>query len=55
MMKRCNSVLEGYEDKLHLVEKFLRIRDQVRRIHSHAEEKGLTEIAGLSGEVLEEL
>ena len=23
LVKRCNRILEGYEDKLHLVEKFL--------------------------------
>ena len=38
MIKRCNHTLEEYEGKLHLVEKFIRIRDQIRRIRRLAEE-----------------
>ena len=32
LVKRCQKTLEGYESKLHLVEKFLSIRDKVNRI-----------------------
>ncbi len=32
LIKRCNQTLKGYEDKLHLVEKFMSIRDKVQRI-----------------------
>ena len=32
MIKRCNKTLEEYEQKLHLVEKFLNIRAQVKQI-----------------------
>ena len=32
MIRRCNHTLEEYEGKLHLVEKFIRIRDQIRKI-----------------------
>ncbi|MBQ8307152.1 MAG: YlxM family DNA-binding protein [Blautia sp.] len=55
MIRRCNKILEEYEEKLHLVEKFVRIRSQVQRIRELADAVGQTEIAGLSGEILEEL
>ncbi len=32
LVKRCDKTLQGYEDKLHLVEKFLAIREKVHRI-----------------------
>ena len=32
LIKRCNKTLEGYEEKLHLVRKFLVIREQVTEI-----------------------
>ena len=55
MIRRCNRILEEYEEKLHLVEKFVRIRGQVQKIRTLAAARGETEIAGLSDEVLEEL
>ncbi len=32
MVKRCQKTLEGYEEKLHLVEKFIVIQERVRQI-----------------------
>ncbi|MEE1086078.1 MAG: DNA-binding protein [Schaedlerella sp.] len=32
MVRRCQKTLEGYETKLHLVERFLIIKEQVRQI-----------------------
>lgn len=32
LVKRCQKILEGYETKLHLVEKFLSIREKVHEI-----------------------
>ncbi|MDO4649116.1 MAG: YlxM family DNA-binding protein [Eubacteriales bacterium] len=55
MIRRCNGILEGYEEKLHLVEKFVNIRGEVRRIHELASREGSDEIAAISGRVLEEL
>ena len=55
MIKRCNHTLEGYEGKLHLVEKFIRIRDQVREIRRIADQCQLQKIADISNEILEEL
>lgn len=33
MIKRCNNKLEAYEKKLHLVKKFVSIRDDIKKIH----------------------
>ncbi len=32
LVKRCNSILEGYEDKLQLVKRFLSIREKAQQI-----------------------
>lgn len=55
MIRRVNKALEEYEEKLHLVEKFVNIRSQVRRIHDLAETYHAEEIAAISNEILEEL
>ena len=55
MIKRCNKTLEDYEDKLHLVDKFLNIRAQVKRIHELAGQYHADEIAVISNMILEEL
>ena len=55
MIRRCNHTLEGYEQKLHLVEKFLCIREQVRKISRIAEKYHDREIEEISKEILEEL
>ena len=55
MIKRCNKILADYEDKLRLVEKFLNIRQQVKRIHELAGEYQAQEIIEISDEILEEL
>ena len=52
MIKRCNKILEDYESKLHLVEKFLHIREKVHRIHDLT---GDEDIKALAHEILEEL
>ena len=55
LVKRCQKTLEGYEMKLHLVEKFLNIRAQVKQIRVLAQEYHSDEIANISNEILEEL
>ena len=55
MIKRCNHTLEEYENKLHLVDKFLNIRKQIKRIKELADQYHADEIAELSNEILEEL
>ncbi len=37
MIKRCDTKLSGYESRLHLVEKFMKIRQDVEQIHDIAE------------------
>lgn len=38
MMKRCSRILSGYEEKLHLVEKFLKTKEKVATINRLANE-----------------
>lgn len=55
MIRRCDKALEDFEDKLHLVERFLKIRGQVQRIQKLSEAEGITTITEISREILEEL
>ena len=62
LIKRCGRILEGYEEKLHLVEKFLKIRDSVRRIQALTDPQNSAEAGGrmrqireISSNILEEL
>ena len=61
LIKRCNKTLAGYEAKLHLVEKFLAIKEKVHQINEVLEaeqtEMGMLidNIKKISTEILEEL
>ena len=62
MIKRCSRKLSDYEKKLHLVEKFLSIKQDVEEIHSltqkfheSKDEKVMEHIATISNQILEEL
>lgn len=33
LLKRCDKILTGYEEKLHLIEKFLKTKEMVGEIH----------------------
>lgn len=56
MIKRCNKLLSDYEEKLHLVEKFLSVKEKVERIRLLCKEyEGHKEIERISNEILEEL
>ena len=62
LIKRCNQTLKGYEDKLHLVEKFMTIRDKVQRIdelldgyEADKAEDILKNIREISDQIIEEL
>ena len=61
LIKRCNKILEEYEAKLHLVEKFLSIKEKVHQINELLEESKtdesqlMQEIREISGEIIEEL
>ena len=53
LIRRCDRILEDYEEKLHLVEKFLKNREKVEEIQNAAEEP--SRVKALSREILEEL
>ena len=62
MIKRCNKTLEGYEEKLNLVEKFMFIKQKVHEINllledyeDQNEAELIQKVRKLSGEIIEEL
>ena len=62
MVKRCTKTLEGYESKLHLIEKFQTAIGMVTKIHTltkefykNHDEAVLEEIEQISNQILEEL
>lgn len=61
LIKRCNRILEEYEEKLHLVEKFISIKEKVHQISDlletakSDESQLIQEIRQISGEIIEEL
>ena len=65
LMKRCDRLLVEYEERLHLVERFVRIRDRVREIRrlaagadasaGTASGGNMTEIDRIAAEILKEL
>lgn len=55
MVRRCDKTLDEYEEKLHLVNRFLMIRKQIQRIMEISDENGNQEISRISRDILEEL
>ena len=62
MIKRCTKTLEGYEAKLHLIEKFQNAKTKVEQIHTltkqfhqNHDETLIGEIEQISNQILEEL
>lgn len=66
LVKRCDRILEGYEEKLMLVDKFMTSKEKVKKIHditkqfdsldiSNDEKKLIDTINKLSNEILEEM
>ena len=61
LVRRCNHLLQEYEDKLHLVDRFMRIRsrvEQLKQLTNDSEmnkDKLIEEIESLSSKILEEL
>lgn len=58
LKKRCDRILEEYEAKLHLVAKFMKIREMVREVETLADECSRTkdmalidQIRNLSGQI----
>lgn len=62
LIKRCDKILEGYEEKLHLLARFLKTKEKITRIRmltqnyqDQNEAKVMAEIEAISNEILEEL
>ena len=62
LIRRCNQTLKGYEYKLHLIEKFLAIKEKVKKIdnllddyHEENAEELIVSIRRISDEIIEEL
>ena len=61
LVKRCNHTLQEYENKLHLVERFVNIRNRVGQLTELTVDTELTreelikEVSSLSHQILEEL
>ena len=52
LIKRCDKILAEYEKKLHLVEKFAKIKQMAQEINTLTDDK---KIKKLSDEIIEEL
>lgn len=61
LIRRCNNALEDYENKLHLIRKFMNIKDRIKEIDSLTEDEELSRrelaesVRHLLGRILEEL
>lgn len=62
LVKRADRALKEYEEKLHLVSKFMAVKDRVNRIYDISGElakEGNSELAqkicGIAGEIMDEL
>lgn len=58
LVKRCQKILAGYEEKLHLVEKFLAIKRNVHQIEEALkgyEGSNADQILGITQNILKEL
>ena len=52
LIKRCDKALSNYEEKLHLVEKFMRIKKSIQQINALTDDE---QIKQLSNKIIEEL
>ncbi len=60
LIKRCDKILLGYEEKLHLVERFMKTRSDVEQIRALAAseesyEKNRAQITQIADRIMEEL
>lgn len=59
LIKRCDKILQDYESKLHLVERFASAKDKIREIveltERHPQDEEMLRIKELSGSLLKEL
>ncbi len=64
LIKRCNKTLQGYEDRLHLVSRFLTVKEKLQEINKILNEESgsgtdtaklKADIRRISDEIIEEL
>lgn len=62
LVKRCDRILEGYEEKLHLLERFMNTKEKITQIRAltrnyqnQNEAEIMAQIESISTEILEEL
>lgn len=61
LVRRCNRILQDYEDKLHLVQRFMKIKENIGQFEKITADETLTreelvqKIGLLSRQILEEL
>ena len=59
LVRRCNHILQEYEDKLHLVERFMKIRSRVEQLKQLTNDSEITkdklieEIESYRGDILQ--
>ena len=52
MIKRCDKILQGYEDKLHLLQRFMSVKEKIQKIESITAQD---DVRDLANQILEEL
>ena len=52
LLKRCDKTLLAYESKLHLVERFEKVKEKIRQIN---ETEDIEQVRKISAQILEEL
>lgn len=61
LVRRCNRMLQDYEDKLHLVQRFMKIKDNISQLQELSADTNITreelihKVGFLSRQILEEL
>lgn len=61
LVRRCDSILQDYEDKLHLIARFMKVKENVLRLQTLGNDEDITreelveKIRLFSREILEEL
>ncbi len=61
LIRRCDRALQGYEEKLHLIQRFASVKKKIEEISALAEEESLSrkelteQIRKVTGQILEEL
>ena len=61
LIKRCDHILQEYEQKLHLIERFMNIKSKVSQLQESSQKEEMTreellqEIKQFSHQILEEL